>query len=154
KEAANQGADQANDDVTDDAIASPFHGHAGQPTCEQSDHDPGNDAPWVEGEIRENQHIFLRFLSLDSTRLSYFLDMVSLRSLAASGPSFGCPITLTVKSPTAALSAALTVTLASLSPCLIVGLDGSMVTPSGSPSNFSVTSWSKFFPRLMLMVTS
>ncbi len=43
---------------------------------------------------------------------------------------------------------------ASMSPCLIVGLADSMVTPSGPSANLSVTSPSKFLPRTIPIATS
>src|SRR5258708_5878053 len=84
----------------------------------------------------------------------YFLSTVILNSLEASLPFVGCPVALTAKSPSAASSAALTVSFASVSPCLMTGPAGSMVTPLGKSENFRVTSWSKFFPRLMPIDTA
>src|ERR1700687_2761576 len=84
----------------------------------------------------------------------YFLSPVILNSLEASPPFVGCPVTLTAKSPSAASSAALTVSFTSVSPCLMTGLAGSVVTPLGKSENFRVTSWSKFFPRLMPIDTA
>ena len=74
---------------------------------------------------------------------------VILNSFVASAPLVGCPVTLTVKSPSEASSVALSVTFASVSPCLMTGLAESSVTPLGPSANLSVTSSSKFLPRLM-----
>src|SRR5689334_5427967 len=54
-----------------------------------------------------------------------------------------------VWSPRAASLAAATVTSSLLSPALRVGLAGVSFTPGGTPSKESLTSWSKFLPRLM-----
>jgi hypothetical protein len=55
----------------------------------------------------------------------YFLATVILNSLVESGPSVGCPVTLTVKSPNEASAADLSVTVAAVSPCLMIGLEDS-----------------------------
>ena len=82
--------------------------------------------------------------------LSYFLATVTLNSLLAL-PAFGWVSRYLARRnhPAAASSAALSVNLASVSPCLMTGLAGSMRHSLGQGSeNLRVTSWSKFFPAI------
>src|SRR5580704_12166540 len=73
-------------------------------------------------------------MSLHAVRSrSYFFATVILNSFMASAPLAGWPVTLIVKSPSAASAATLTATFVSLSPCITESPDYSPSSTAPSP---------------------